>query len=114
MLKLKRAKLNATDKKIIINRVCRLFQRARDVIEEDEELAQHYVATARRMAMASRVRIPREHRRQVCRGCKKFILPGVNCSVRIQPRREPHVVITCGYCGEHMRFPIKIREKRRT
>lgn len=103
--------MSATNKKIALERIHRLFQLAKDVISENEELAQRYVAIARRVSMASRVRIPREYRRQVCRGCKKFILPGVNCHVRIQQRREPHVVVTCGYCGEHMRFPIKNRRE---
>ena len=103
--------MSATNKKIARQRIHRLFQLAKDVIHEDEQLAQHYINVARRVSMASRVRIPREYRWQMCRGCKKFILPGVNCRVRIQQRREPHVVITCGYCGKHMRFPIKTGEK---
>jgi ribonuclease P protein subunit RPR2 len=105
--------LNRANRKIALQRIRRLFQLARDVIREDEELAQRYINIARRIAMAARVRIPREYRRQICRGCKKFILPGVNCRVRIQQRREPHVVVTCGYCGRHMRFPIKKGEKKK-
>lgn len=105
--------MNRTNKKIALQRIHSLFQLARDVIREDEELAQRYIAIARKIAMAARVRIPREYRRQICRGCKKFILPGVNCRVRIQQRREPHVVVTCDYCGRHMRFPIKKGGKKK-
>ena len=89
--------------------VRRLFQLARGTIHEDEALAQRYVEIARRVAMASRVRIPKEYGRQLCRSCKKLILPGVNCHVRIQPRRETHLVITCGYCGAHLRIPLRAR-----
>jgi len=106
--------LTATKKKIAVERIHRLFQLAKDVIHEDEKLAQHYIVIARRVSMASRVRIPRECRQQICRGCKKFILPGVNCRVRIQQSRESHVVVTCGYCGKHMRFPIKNRRETKT
>jgi ribonuclease P protein subunit RPR2 len=105
--------LNASDRRIANERVYRLFQLAREMIREDEELAQRYIALARKIAMASRVRIPKEYRRQVCRSCKKFILPGVNCRVRIQQRREPHVVVTCGYCGGHMRFPTKAEKRKK-
>jgi len=105
--------LNATNRKIALQRIHRLFRLAKNVIHEDERLAQRYIVIARKISMASRVRIPREYRRQICRGCKKFILPGVNCRVRIQQRREPHVVITCGYCGKYMRFPMKIGEKQK-
>jgi ribonuclease P protein subunit RPR2 len=110
----KRIKLAARKKEIALQRIHELFQLARDTIHENEELAQHYVAIARRVSMAARVCIPREYRRQICRGCKKLILPGVNCRVRIQQRREPHVVITCGYCGKHMRFPIIDRRAKKT
>lgn len=106
--------MTATNKKTALQRIRRLFQLAKDTIHEDEKLAQNYVAIARKVSMAVRVRIPREYRRQICRGCKKFILPGVNCRVRIQQRREPHVVITCGYCGKHTRFPIKNRREKKT
>lgn len=103
--------MGTTNKKIALERIHRLFQLAKSMIREDEKSAQRYVGIARKISMASRVRIPREYRRQICRDCKKFILPGVNCRVRIQQHREPHVVITCGYCGKYMRFPIKNRRE---
>jgi ribonuclease P protein subunit RPR2 len=108
-------KLGASNKKTALQRIHRLFHLARNLIHENEELAQRCIAIARKISMASRTRIPKEYQRQICRGCKKFILPGVNCRVRIQQRREPHIVITCGYCGKNMRFSIKkeIGEKRK-
>ena len=107
----KRVELSATKKRIALERIRKLFQLAQGMIREDEELAQRYITIARKIAMAVRVRIPKEHRWQICRGCKKFILPGVNCRVRIQQRREAHRVVTCGYCGKQMRFPIKEKTK---
>jgi ribonuclease P protein subunit RPR2 len=105
-------KLN-TNKKIAMQRIRRLFELSKDVLQEDEALAQRYVSLARKISMASRVRIPREYSRLICRGCKRFILPGVNCRVRIQQSREPHMVITCGYCNKHKRFPIKAGERKK-
>ncbi len=99
--------MSTEDKKLSLEQIHRLFQLARNLIHEDEKLAQQYVAIARKISMASRMRIPIEYRRQICKGCKKFILPGVNCHVRIRQCREPHLVITCGYCGRHMRIPLK-------
>ena len=101
-------------RRIALERIHKLFKLARETIHKDKALAQRYVDIARRLAMAAKVRLPREYRRQVCRHCKSFILPGVNCRVRIQQRREPHVVITCLECGKHMRIPLRKRKAERS
>ncbi len=103
--------MDAATRRIALQRIRTLFRLARETIHEDPVLAQRYVDTARKVAMAAKVRLPREFRRQVCRHCKSFILPGVNCRVRIKQRREPHVVITCLNCGEQMRISLKRKEK---
>jgi len=102
--------MNAT-KQIALQRIHTLFRLAREVVHEDPKLAQRYVKIARKIAMRTKLRLPREYRRLVCRHCKSFILPGVNCRVRIQSRREPHVVITCLNCGKYLRVPLKGKEK---
>jgi len=102
--------MNAT-KQIALQRIHTLFRLAREVIHEDPSLAQRYVKIARKIAMGTKLRLPREYRRLLCRHCKSFILPGVNCRVRIQSRRKPHLVVTCLNCGKHSRMPLKSREK---
>ena len=102
--------MDSATKHIAIQRIRRLFRLAREIIREDPTLAQRYVDIARKVAMAANVRLPREYRHQVCRHCKSFILPGVNCRVRIKQRREPHLVITCLNCGKQMR--MLLRKKR--
>ncbi|MEM3735342.1 MAG: ribonuclease P [Candidatus Bathyarchaeia archaeon] len=98
-------------KRIAQQRIQTLFRLARETYRDDPLLAQRYVDIARRVAMAAKIRLPKEYRRMVCRHCKGFILPGVSCRVRIKQRREPHVVITCLKCGKHMRIPLKRKEK---
>ncbi len=100
--------LGSASKRIALQRIHKLFQLARDTIVEDEKLAQRYVDIARKLSMATRTSMPLEYRRQICRECKRFILPGVNCRVRIQQRRETHIVVTCGYCGTYIRYPVKV------
>ena len=102
--------MNST-KQIALKRVHTLFSLAKEVIHEDPELAQRYVQIARRIAMRTKLHMPKEYRNLICRHCKSFILPGVNCRIRIQQRREPHMVITCLNCGQHSRFPLRGREK---
>jgi len=97
-----------------MQRIHTLFRLANEAFDEDPSLAQRYVDIARKIAMSARIHLPTEYRRQVCRHCKSFILPGVNCRVRIKQKREPHLVITCFNCGKHMRIPIKgVKEKVR-
>jgi ribonuclease P protein subunit RPR2 len=94
-------------------RVQTLFGLAGETLDQDPVLAQRYVNIARRIAMAAKIRLPTRYRRQICRHCKSFILPGVNCRVRVKQLREPHVVITCLNCGKQMRIPLSKREGRR-
>jgi len=105
--------MDPTTKRIAMQRIRTLFHLARETVHEDTALAQRYVDIARKVAMAAKVRLPNEYRSQVCRHCKSFILPGVNCRARIKQRREPHMVITCLKCGKQMRIPLKRKEKSR-
>lgn len=98
-------------KQIALERVQTLFRLAKNVIHKDPQLAQRYVEIARKTAMRARMRIPKEYKRMICKHCKRFILPGVNCRVRIQPRRNSHVVVTCLSCMHYMRIPLKKREE---
>ncbi len=91
-----------------------LFSLARKVVHDDPKLAQRYVNIARKVAMASNVRLPSEFRRQVCRNCKSYVLPGVNLRIRIKQKREPHIVLTCSNCSKKMRILLhkRGRDKR--
>jgi len=103
--------MNVT-RRIALQRIHVLFRFAKETIREDPLLAQRYVKVARKIAMAAKLRLPSEYRQLICRHCKSFILPCVNCRVRIQQRREPHVVVTCFNCGKHSRIPLKSGRNR--
>ncbi|UCH71362.1 MAG: ribonuclease P [Candidatus Bathyarchaeota archaeon] len=98
-------------RQIALQRIHTLFRLAEEAVPQNLELAQRYVEIARKIAMKTKVRLPMEYRRLVCRHCKNFIFPGVSCRVRTQSRREPHIVITCLRCSRHMRIPLKKRKK---
>jgi ribonuclease P protein subunit RPR2 len=102
--------MDSNTKHLAKERVETLFKLAKKVYDENPVLAQFYVTTARKVAMAAKIRLRNEHRRQVCRHCKTFVLPGVNCRVRVKQRREPHVVITCLNCGKQTRIPLAKKE----
>lgn len=100
-------------KKIAFERIIGLFQMAQKIIHEDPALAKRYIDIAKKISSSYKVRIPSEYKRQICRHCKNFIVPGINCRIRVQKRREPHIVMTCLNCGGHMRIPLR-KDQRRT
>ena len=99
-------------RQIAMQRIHKLFDLAKEKIRDEPKLAQRYAAIARKIAMRAKLRLPAEYRRMVCRHCKSFIYPGVNCRVRVQQRREPHMAITCQICGETTRIPLKNRSHK--
>jgi ribonuclease P protein subunit RPR2 len=99
--------MNDDSKKVALERVKTLFQLAHANMHDRPDLAQRYVDIARKVSMRTRLHLPPEYRAQICKHCKKFILPGTNSRVRIQTRREPHVVVTCLHCGGKTRIPLK-------
>ena len=97
-------------RKIALERVRVLFQLAGENVHKKPDLAQRYVEVARKIAMRTRLHLPKEFRLQVCRHCKRFIMPGVGSRVRVQPRRDSHVVVTCLYCRGITRIPLGKRK----
>lgn len=92
--------------KISRERINYLMRLADDVFLQDPERAQRYVDLSRRVGMRNRVRLPKIWRRRICRNCKAFLWPGVNCRIRLRTRRQPHIVVTCFKCGHCMRYNI--------
>ena len=76
------------------------------------DLSSRYVETARKIAMAARIRLPAKYKRQICRKCNSLLVVGDNCRVRIKQRREPHVVVTCLNCGFQTRIPLRKKKEK--
>jgi len=104
--------MDVSTKQIAMQRIRTLFHLAKETFKEDPALAQRYVNMARKIAMAARIHLSKEYKRQICKHCKSFILPGVNCRVRIKQQREPHVTITCLNCGKQTRIPLKRKKEK--
>jgi ribonuclease P protein subunit RPR2 len=99
--------MKSNAKQIARQRVNTLFQQAKNVYRDNPQLSSRYVATARKIAMAARIPLPAEHKRQICKKCNTLLVQGDNCRVRIRQKRESHVVITCLSCGCKTRIPLK-------
>ena len=99
-------------KQIARQRIAILFEQAKKVGRTDPKLATQYVSTARRIAMAARIRMPAEVRRETCKECNALFVQGVNCRVRVKQKREPHMVVTCLSCGNQTRIKIKPKKEQ--
>lgn len=91
-------------KQIARQRIGILFNQAKKACRDDPKLAMQYVKSARKIAMAARIRLPVDFRRQTCKNCNALFVQGYNCRVRVKQKREPHVVITCLNCGNQTRI----------
>ncbi len=98
-------------KQIAKQRIQTLFEQAKEVCKTSPDLSMQYIASARKIAMAAKIRLPLEFRRQTCKNCNIVLVHGYNCRVRTQQKREPHLVVTCLNCGNQTR--IVLREKRK-
>ncbi len=105
----KKRRTKSAMQQIALERVDILFARALRLFHEDPDLANRYVDLAKRICMVARLRLPGRWRPYVCRGCKGFILPSVNCQVRIQsrPGKGSRVVKTCLKCGHVTRYYLR-------
>jgi ribonuclease P protein subunit RPR2 len=98
-------------KQIARQRIQILFEQAKRVYKTNPELAMQYVKSARRIAMAAKIRLSVEFRRQTCKNCNALLIAASNCRVRVKQKREPHVVITCLNCGNQTRIMIKTKKE---
>ncbi len=90
-------------KHIARERIDRLFTLAeKQALTGNMELANRYVALARKLSMRYLVRLTSQQRRRICSHCYRYLVPGKNCRVRTGGQR---LTITCQECGGVMRFP---------
>jgi ribonuclease P protein subunit RPR2 len=96
-------------KHIARQRIEILFEQAKKIGRSNPKLAIQYIGSARKIAMAAKIRMPNQFRRETCKECNSLFVQGINCRVRIKQKREPHVVATCLNCGNQTRIPLRKR-----
>jgi ribonuclease P protein subunit RPR2 len=104
--------MNSTAKQIARQRVQILFHQAKLTYKTNPQLAQRYIGTARKIAMAARMRLPATYKRQICKNCNTLLIPGYSSRVRVKPQRETHLTITCLNCGHQTRLPTKPKRRK--
>jgi ribonuclease P protein subunit RPR2 len=103
-MKRKYSKKPLKQKQIALERIQILFEQAGKRFKKDPFLSNRYVSLARKIAMKYKVKIPSELKKQFCKHCYKYLVPSVNCRVRLQKGK---VVYYCLNCKKYMRFPYR-------
>jgi len=85
-----------------------LIAQAKEMAETDKKLSRRYVDLARRISERTKVRIPSELKKYLCKGCAIALVPGRNARIRLYAHNSG-IVITCLECGTMKRFPVKPR-----
>ena len=90
--------------KIAKGRIEVLFKQAKETFKEDPKLSDRYVYLARKIAMKYKVKVPSRIQRRFCKHCYKYLVPSVNCRVRVQRGK---VIYYCLSCKKFTRLPYK-------
>ena len=90
-------------------RILDLMSRADAKFSEDPALSQYYIELARKLAMATKIPIPREMKRRICHKCKHWLVPGKNVRYRINNRKNygSYITVTCLECNNITRYIFK-------
>jgi ribonuclease P protein subunit RPR2 len=96
-------------KQIADSRISFLFNRAHSIFLINKELANRYVALAKKYAARTKIKIPHEWKKRICHKCKSFLYPGINCRIRLNSKKGKgtHVSLTCLECNATTRYYIK-------
>src|SRR3989338_7436339 len=92
-------KISAKEAKELISN---FMFKAKQTFSKNKELANKFVQKARRLAMKTRSRMPSEIKRNFCKHCHSFLIPGQNLRVRTQKGK---LVYYCLECKKHWRMP---------
>ena len=89
---------------IAMERINILFNEAKKAFREEPEFSNRYVRLARKIAMKYKIKIPSKLKRQFCKKCLAYLVPGVNLRVRA---KKGHMVYCCQNCRHVMRVGYK-------
>jgi len=85
-------------------------QAAKAAAEGNLDKASRYIFLARKLSMKFGIRFSREQRRKFCHNCYKYLMPGKNLTVKINPKLQS-VEYACKNCGHINRYPY-VKEKK--
>lgn len=81
----------------------RLLELASENLKKHPERTRRYVELARKLSSKYNAPLSGEQKRQICRNCDAFLVPGLNLSVRADAKTRAQVY-TCLECGSARRY----------
>ena len=96
-------------KEIAQDSINNLFALAKKSTGKDTKLADRYVDMARRIAMKAKTRIPSACKRQYCKHCYSYLMPGRNCRVRMNNKTISYY---CEKCKRFSRIGYKAKKAK--
>jgi RNase P subunit RPR2 len=79
-------------------------------VQDDEVMSRRYVELAQKISERTKVRLPTEMKRYLCKRCGIALVPGTNARVRLHARNSG-LVITCLSCGAVKRYPVTAKTR---
>jgi len=103
----KRSEEKKLQKNIASQRIHYLFSLAEDCAHRGNlNLSDRYVALARKISMKYLVPIPVGYTRRFCKYCYCYLLPPLNCRIRIHRKL---IITYCSKCKKYSRIPLRVR-----
>ncbi len=91
-------------------RMQKLLSLSREKAVTEPGYSKRYAELATKIGMRYNVRLPKEAKRRICKGCKTYLTPGENCTVRTNPKQQA-LIISCKQCGHVLRYPYRKEKK---
>lgn len=91
-------------KKIAESRINDLFNEAKKVFVKDKTLSKRYIELSKKISTKYRTKIPKEYKKQHCKKCNNYLMPGKNATVRINNGK---ITYHCKECNHISRMPLK-------
>ena len=101
---MRRGRKPAWQIKLAKERILYLFREAERRVADRPELSRRYLELAKKIGMRYNVRIPRELKRHICKGCGVYLKEGIAASVRLD---KGLIKTRCLLCGHVHRRHIK-------
>ena len=88
-------------RKTALERIDILFEQAEEQFSKEPKLSDRYVELARKIAMKYKIKMPSRLKRQYCKHCYTYLMPGANSIIRLTGKTISYY---CKKCKKYSRI----------